>query len=187
VNSAQLIEQIEPWRDPLDGGAMKSLELILHLLRHSDQPFSRDRFAPGHITATALVLSESGDSVLLVHHRRLDRWLLPGGHVEPEDATIFDAARREAIEETSIQLDPGFAPYVAGFDVHGIPTNGREPYHLHHDILIGLSAVSESIAVSAESRAVIWCPVADIARYDVPGTILLRLERLNQRHPNVEL
>jgi 8-oxo-dGTP pyrophosphatase MutT (NUDIX family) len=186
VNSAQLIEQIESWRDPRDGGAMKSLDLILHLLRHSDRPFSRDQFAPGHITATALVLNERGDSVLLVHHLRLDRWLLPGGHVEPVDATIFDTARREAVEETSVQLDPGFAPYVAGFDVHGIPPNAREPYHLHHDILIGLSAVSESIAVSAESRAVIWCPLADVARYDIPSNILLRLESLNQRHQNVK-
>jgi 8-oxo-dGTP pyrophosphatase MutT (NUDIX family) len=180
VNSAPLIAQIEHWRDDRDGGAMKSLGLILDLLRFSGRPFSRDEFTPGHITATALVLNGRGDSLLLVNHRRLDRWLLPGGHVEAEDANIFDAARREAVEETSVQLDPGFAPYVAGFDVHGIPSDGKEPYHLHHDILIGLSASGESIAASEESRAVIWCPLRDLARYNVPKNILLRLDAVNR-------
>lgn len=176
MNVAQLVEQIEHWRDERDGGAMKSLELILHLLLYSEQPFARDQHIPGHITATALVLNERTDSVLLVHHARLNRWLLPGGHVEMEDQTIFDAAHREAIEETAVQLDPNFAPYVAGFDVHGIPSNGKEPYHLHHDILIGLSATNDSIAVSEESRAVIWCPIAELSGYNVPRNILLRLE-----------
>jgi 8-oxo-dGTP pyrophosphatase MutT (NUDIX family) len=176
VNVAQLVEEVEHWRDNRDGGAMKSLELILHLLRYSDHPFSRDQYVPGHITATALVLNESTDSVLLVHHRRLDRWLLPGGHVEAEDATIFDAALREAVEETSVRLDPQFTPYVAGFDVHGIPSNGKEPYHLHHDILIGLSATEASIAVSEESRDVIWCPISNLGRYNVPRNILYRLD-----------
>ncbi len=181
MNAAQLIEQIEGWSDERDGGAMKSLELILQLLRDSERPFARDQYAPGHITATALVLNERNDSVLLVHHRRLDRWLLPGGHVETQDATVFDAARREAVEETAVRLDPSFTPYVAGFDVHGIPSNGKEPYHLHHDILIGLSATSDSIAVSEESRAVVWSPIADLGRYDVPINILSRLEAAGLR------
>ena len=176
MNVTQLAGQIEHWRDDHDGGAMKSLELILNLLRCSERPFERDQFTPGHITATALVLNERTNSVLLVHHHRLDRWLLPGGHVEPADETIFDAAGREAIEETSVVLSPGFTPYVAGFDVHGIPSNGTEPYHLHHDILIGLSAASESIVVSQESRALVWCPLPDLDRYNVPRNILLRLE-----------
>ena len=176
MNVAQLIGQIEHWRDDRDGGAMKSLELILQLLQCSERPFERDQFEPGHITATTLVLNQRADSILLVHHRRLDRWLLPGGHIEPGDATIFDAACREAIEETSVQLEPDFTPYVAGFDVHGIPSNGKELYHLHHDILIGLSAAAGSIKVSEESRAVIWCPLEDLERYNVPRNILLRLE-----------
>ena len=176
MNDAEFELQIEHWRDDRDGGAMKSLELILQLLRYSEAPFDRAQYLPGHITATALILNERSDSVLLVHHKRLNRWLLPGGHVEPEDLDIFAAACREAVEETSVALTPGFVPYVAGFDVHGIPSNGKEPYHLHHDVLVGLSAAGESIAVSEESRAVVWCPLAELPRYDVPKNILIRLE-----------
>jgi len=75
----------------------KSRQLILALLEHTPAPFSRDQFHPGHITCTALVLDPDGRRVLLVHHHRLRRWLLPGGHVEASDVTLGDAARREAV------------------------------------------------------------------------------------------
>src|SRR6266496_2271716 len=83
-----------------DGAALKSLELIRYLLEHSPDPFSREQFIPGHITCSGMVIAPDGDGVLVVHHRRLVRWLLPGGPVEPEDATIAVSARREVTEET---------------------------------------------------------------------------------------
>src|ERR1017187_8465662 len=110
--------------DLTDGEALKSRDLVLMLLECSPAPFSRDHFTPGHITCTGLVLAPHGERVLLVHHRRLDRWLLPGGHVEREDAQIGDAARREVIEETGVALLPNPAPPLCGVDVHGIPAKG---------------------------------------------------------------
>jgi 8-oxo-dGTP pyrophosphatase MutT (NUDIX family) len=154
-----------------DGEALKSRELILMLLAVSPEPFSRRQFTPGHITCTGLVLSPEGRRVLLVHHRRLDRWLLPGGHVEPEDAAIWDAARREVIEETGADLSPEAAPALVSLDVHGIPPKRSEPYHLHHDLIFQFRACSEMIRVSEESRAVAWCAPADFDRYDVPGNV----------------
>src|SRR5436305_15267957 len=88
------------FHDPAYGHALKSIDLILMLLDCSPAPFSRDQFAPGHITTSGLVLSPDGDRILILHHRRLDRWLLPGGHVETTDPTIEAAAAREVLEET---------------------------------------------------------------------------------------
>src|ERR1700694_1010927 len=85
----------------------KTRELILALLEHTAAPFSRGQFHPGHITCTALVLHPDGQRVLLVHHHRLRRWLLPGGHVEESDSTLLDTARREAVEETAVRIAPG--------------------------------------------------------------------------------
>jgi 8-oxo-dGTP pyrophosphatase MutT (NUDIX family) len=152
-----------------DGQAEKSRELILMLLAASPAPFSRSQFTPGHITCTGLVVSPAADRLLLVHHRRLDRWLLPGGHVEPEDAEIWDAARREVIEETGADLLPDTVPPLVSLDVHGIPAKGREPYHLHHDLIFLFHALSETVQVSAESRALAWCAPAEFGRYNVPG------------------
>ena len=82
----------------------KSRELILALLELTEAPFSRDQFHPGHITCTAVVLHPNGRHVLLMHHHRHRRWLLPGGHVEETDVTLSDTARREAIEETAVRI-----------------------------------------------------------------------------------
>ena len=157
------------FQDPSDGQALKSLELIVHLLDCSPHPFSREQFTPGHITASGLVLAPDGIHVLLVHHRRLDRWLLPGGHVEPADDSIDASARREVIEETGATLTTHFA--IAGADVHGIPAARGEPYHLHHDLLFAFQAASQEIRVSEESHSVVWCRPAEFDRYQIPGNV----------------
>ena len=156
----------------------KSRELILMLLDRTPDPFSRRQFHPGHITCTGLVLAPDRERLLLVHHRRLDRWLLPGGHVEPEDAEIWDAARREVIEETGAILAPDPAPPLAGLDVHGIPAGKGEPYHLHHDLLFSFRALSENFRLSRESRAIAWCRPAEFERYAVPDNVRVAYSRL---------
>lgn len=155
--------------DATDGQALKSLELILQLLECSPEPFSRDHFTPGHITCSGMVLAPGQRRVLLVHHRRLERWLLPGGHVEPEDATIADAGRREVLEETGAVLTS--QAMLAGADVHGIPAKRGEPYHLHHDLLFAFEATSEEIQVSEESHAVAWCSPEEFEKYGIPDNV----------------
>lgn len=154
---------------------LKSQELVLQLLEHTPAPFSRAQFQPGHVTCTGLVLHPERDAFLLVHHRRLDRWLLPGGHVEPEDAEIWDTARREVIEETGAELVSDGPPKLIGLDVHGIPPRRREPFHLHHDLIFALRAASTRIApteeVRGEVRHVVWCSVDDWDRYNLPHSI----------------
>jgi 8-oxo-dGTP pyrophosphatase MutT (NUDIX family) len=178
MDPANVAATTRSFQDPADGQALKSQELILLLLKCSPAPFSRSNFTPGHITCTGLVLAPDGRRILLVHHRRLDRWLPPGGHVEPEDAEIWDAARREVLEETGAVLLPDSAPALAGMDVHGIPSNGREPYHLHHDLLFAFRASREEIRQSAESRAVAWCGPAEFARYGLPDNVRRAYERV---------
>ena len=164
--------------DPTDGELLKSRDLVLLLLDHTSAPFSRDQFAPGHITCTGLVLAPEEDTVLVVHHRRLDRWLLPGGHVEPQDATIADAARREVVEETGVLLLPESSQRLVGIDVHGIPPGKGEPYHLHHDLLFLFRAQSRETEVSHESRAIAWARADEFDRYDLPRNTRRAYERV---------
>jgi len=95
--------------------------------------------------------------VLLVFHRRLRRWLQPGGHVEPADPDILSAARREVREETAVDLEDGASPLLVGLDVHAIPPTPAEPGHVHHDLVFGFVARSEGLE-SAEALRVAWCP-----------------------------
>ena len=156
---------------PFDGAASKSRELVLTLLELTPDPFSRQQFAPGHITCSGLVLAPDGCRLLFVHHKRLDRWLLPGGHAENIDAAVWDGARREVVEETGVELFADPRPALVGVDVHAIPSNGREPYHLHHDLVFAFRALSEECRLSHESRAIAWLRPAEFHRYGVPGNV----------------
>jgi 8-oxo-dGTP pyrophosphatase MutT (NUDIX family) len=167
---SEVAARVEGFAPETDGEALKSRDLILALLAWSPEPFSRATYTPGHVTCTGLVLSPDQSKILLVHHRRLDRWLLPGGHCESDDLTIEDVAKREVIEETGADLIRETAPLV-GIDVHPIPGNHREPLHLHHDLILAFQSESLETECSAESRAVAWCAFSEFARYDLPGPI----------------
>lgn len=153
----------------------KSRELILSLLEHTQQPYSRDQFYPGHITCTALVLHPAGDRFLLMYHHRHLRWLLPGGHVEESDLTLADAAQREAVEETSVKI--ALARSLAGIDVHAIPPHKEAPFHLHHDLVFALSAESDTFACSEEAPQVTWCSPDDFERFGLPPNIRRAAQR----------
>lgn len=165
---ATLLERFDP---DSDGEAAKSRELSLELVTTSPAPFSRTQFAHGHITCSGLVLSPDCGAILLVLHRRLQRWLQPGGHVEPEDEQIADAGRREVVEETGAILAADAAPLLVGVDVHPIPPRGDEPFHLHHDLVFRFQAEAEVCRPCEEVRDALWCRVADFDRYHLPATL----------------
>lgn len=144
-----------------DGLARKSKDLTMQLLAHGEKPFSRDRFAPGHITCTALIFHPEHPGVLMMHHHKLHRWLLPGGHVDDYDPSLVGTAAREAFEETGVVIDPGVEPFLAGIDVHGIPPKRNEPYHLHHDLIWCFGAADGRIEETPEAPRVMWASEAD--------------------------
>jgi len=168
MNPSSVASLARAFSDESDGAACKSFELILMLLERSPSPFSREQFTPGHITTSGLVVSPDGERMLIVHHRRLERWLLPGGHVEVSDSSIERASAREILEETGVAVSDGV---LGGADVHGIPGKGHEPYHLHHDLLFRFRATSEVLQVSEESHAVAWCRPSEFDRYGIPGNV----------------
>jgi coenzyme F420-0:L-glutamate ligase len=83
--------------------------------------------APGHLTASALVIDPVQQRILLTLHPRAGRWFQLGGHCEPGDHTVLDAAAREAREESSIGA-LSFDPVPLALHVHpitcslGVPT-----------------------------------------------------------------
>lgn len=145
--------------------AVQALELTRTLLRQSGDPFSRTSYDPGHVTASGVVLTAGRDRVLLVFHRRLQRWLQPGGHVEPLDDDLAETARREVLEETGVDLDPRVAPRLVGVDVHQIPARADEPPHFHHDLVFRFGARGDQLAPEL-GREVRWCDVDRLADYD---------------------
>jgi len=117
-----------------DDRERSSIARIRDFVSRSPAAFSRAN-PEGHITASAVVTRREDSVFLLVWHRKLARWLQPGGHMEPSDASVFATARREAREETGIE-DFAFpiGDRILDVDVHPIPAYGPDPAHFHYDI-----------------------------------------------------
>lgn len=109
----------------------------------------------GHVTASAWVVSPDRAQVLLMHHRKLDRWFQPGGHCDG-DPDVLRVAMKEAEEETDAKVRP-VAESIFDVDVHSIPSRPGEPAHFHYDIRFLLEADPlEGIARNAEAKEVRW-------------------------------
>jgi 8-oxo-dGTP pyrophosphatase MutT (NUDIX family) len=95
-----------------------------------------------HFTATGFVVE--GGSTLLHWHRRLQQWMPPGGHIEPNEDPV-QAVLREIHEETGIvaEVIPTIAPLAFDYPeqlapphtilIEDIPGPG-EP-HKHIDLI----------------------------------------------------
>jgi len=151
-----LLSDFVPDSDP-QGRA--SHRRTIQLLRTTDAPFSRDQFAPGHLTASAVVL-DATDAVLIIWHERLQRWLQPGGHFEAGDPDPLGAARREVREETGVDLS-NVSGVLAGVDVHQIPAARGEPAHWHHDLVFAFRIAASSPTAMGEGRTA-WCRVDEL-------------------------
>jgi 8-oxo-dGTP pyrophosphatase MutT (NUDIX family) len=120
---------------PADAAEAEDLARIRRFVEERVEPFDRG-ILEGHLTGSALVVAASGDKVLLLHHRKLDRWLQPGGHASPGESEGEQVALREAREETGLDglgLHPT-APRPLDVDVHDIPERRGEPAHEHLDL-----------------------------------------------------
>lgn len=163
--------------DPGDDDRAKESRLrTLDLLGQGAAALSRTNYTPGHITASGVVLSTAGTEVLLVFHRKLRRWLQPGGHVEPGDGSVSEAAAREVREETGALLHSG-APRLVGIDVHQIPANDREPAHLHHDIVWRFVADPANGGPPTEADPLLWCPIRALIKQGVDSALLRAVDR----------
>jgi coenzyme F420-0:L-glutamate ligase len=126
--------------------------------------------APGHLTASALVVDPSREAVLLTLHPRVGLWLQVGGHCEPGDHTVLDAAAREAREESGIG-SLSFDPSPIGLDVHPITCSlGVPTRHLDVRFLAVAPEGAEPVQ-SDESLDLRWFGFDDLPAQSSPDLV----------------
>lgn len=92
------LEHITPL-DPAEAAQIASVRAWVL----SGAPLLRDKGGEPSPHLVAYCCVTQGDQILLVHHRKADLWLPPGGHVDPGETPVH-SARREIREELGADL-----------------------------------------------------------------------------------
>jgi 8-oxo-dGTP pyrophosphatase MutT (NUDIX family) len=132
-----------------DAREARSKQWVLGALAELGQPFD-EHAGPVHVTASAVVVGPRGTVLHL--HKRLGRWLQPGGHLNPGEGP-WEAARREAEEETGLRLSHlAEGPRLIHVDVHPA-ANG----HTHLDLrYLVLASDEDPVPPPGESPVARW-------------------------------
>ena len=139
--------------------------------------FDRNHFSPGHITASAWLVDETKQQVLLTHHAKLDKWLQLGGHTDGNEDTVASALR-EAYEESGLISIEAVSQEIFDVDIHLIPARGSEPAHEHFDIRYAFICKGDSTYhVSSESHDLRWVPIKDMHTFTQEPSMLRMADR----------
>ncbi|MGH3768065.1 MAG: NUDIX hydrolase [Pseudonocardiaceae bacterium] len=152
---ADAVRTLTNW-EPHDGEQQALRHAFLGFLAARPDACARS-CVPGHLTASAVVLSHDRSHVLLTLHPRVGRWLQLGGHCEESDSGLVAAALREATEESGIE-DLQIDPVPLHLDVHPITCSLGLPTR-HFDVRFLLHAPPNAVPIrSPESADLAWWP-----------------------------
>ena len=155
------------------------VQRFLSLLQAGEAALYRTH-RPGHITASAVVLSTDAERVLLTHHRKLDIWIQLGGHADG-NADLVDAALREALEESGLHEVRPVARMIADLDIHGIPAHGIEGEHDHYDVRFAFVADPDhDLVISDESHDLAWVEIGRVREFSGERSLHRAIDRAVQ-------
>lgn len=153
-----------------------------------------------HATVSVFLLAPAtaGWQLGLIEHPRLRRWMLPGGHVEP-DENPAEAARREVLEETGHNAELLACPRFAApgridqqvitlplwvIEEH-VPPEPRQPSdHIHVDFLYAATTRVCPPPVASELR-LRWFAPDKLDGLGLFGDTLLLARELYAKLPQV--
>ena len=121
------------------------------------------------IDFTVAIFIVQNEKILLIHHRKLDKWLPLGGHIEL-DEDPEQSALREAKEESGLDVEllgerppttePGTRALIAPrfLDIHRISAT-----HEHIGMIYWARPKRGAATLAAEEHhAIRWCSAADL-------------------------
>lgn len=128
-----------------------------------------------HFTASVWIISKGmPKKALLLHHRKHEKWLQPGGHVEKFENPV-EAAIREVKEETgvdisflakkvqTIDVEASFLPVPTYLMEQYIPPHGDEPEHFHLDMQYVVEVDEQEIVHNIqESHDIGWFTLEEV-------------------------
>lgn len=171
----EALATLRAWRPPSPEQAGVRDRFVAHLEAHPD---GMTRECTGaHLTCGVLVVSHDGTEVLLNLHGKAGIWVAFGGHCEPDDRSLIDAAARELREESGLS-DFHVRGEIAQLDVH--PVDFCKPHgHVEHfDVrFVARAGAGATHVASDESLDVRWFPVDDVPTQEQSILDLIEIAR----------
>ncbi|MEC3996867.1 NUDIX domain-containing protein [Actinacidiphila sp. DG2A-62] len=153
---ADAVGVLEGWRAPDAAQEKLRTAYLAHLAEHPDGLYKPCRV--GHLTGSVLVVDPPRRRVLLTLHAKLKMWLQMGGHCEPGDASLANAALREGAEESGIDGLRLITPEPVRLDRH------LTPCAWHLDVQYAAAAPEGAVAaISDESLDLRWFGYDEVA------------------------
>lgn len=155
--------------------------LILVIFNPIIPSFAGD-FMKRQFVATAYLVEEG--KILLLKHKKLNKWLPPGGHLD-ENELPHEGALRETLEETGIIAEivseklpletenARFLPKPRHVLLEEIPRHKEEPAHQHIDFIFLARPHSGTLEINRnESDDLRWFSIDELA--EIPDSEIFR-------------
>lgn len=149
----------------------------------------RSTIPEGHICGSGVIISPDLSQILMVLHKKLGIWVVPGGHYDLVDSDPADTALRETEEETgyhSLQIHPWHTIHGIPLDIdtHPIPASPKnnEGAHVHYDFRYALVMTDEQ-PMNIQTEELLgfqWIPIEEVDPLSSIAPAVSKLHRLSQ-------
>ncbi|HET6187110.1 MAG TPA: NUDIX domain-containing protein [Trebonia sp.] len=124
--------------------------------------------------AVAIVVNDAGE-ILLIRRTDNGNWALPGGAIEMTES-VADAAVRETLEETGIQVEVTGLFGVYSDPGHVIHFTSNDEVRREFSIVLTACPAGGEPTPSSESSEVRWVAPVDLAGYTMGGAMRKRVD-----------
>lgn len=145
-------------------------KIILHYIENFHEDILTRENEIAHMTSSGLILNQSLDKILMIHHNIYNTWTWTGGHADG-DGDMLRVAIKEAKEETGISNIFPLTNDLASIDiipVYGHMKRGRyvsSHLHLNTSYILIADEKEKPIINKEETSDVGWVKVNRLDQY----------------------
>ena len=166
MHRENLLQLLQRYKTPfLEEAAM--VVRTRHFVMSNRNCFDRT-LESGHVTGSSWVVNPNRTHVLMLHHRKLDLWLQPGGHADG-NSDIHDVVIKETSEESGISVKDIklLSSEIFDVDIHTIYPNQYDNRHEHYDIRF-LLEIDDALAIPGndESHQIGWVALNRVSQFN---------------------
>lgn len=163
------LEEIKCY-EPQNEIEQKEKEMMLKYIVMFYDSVSYRNNMPFHMTASALILNETKDKLLMIYHKIYQSWSWVGGHADGE-TDLQKTAIKEAEEETGISDIKMLKNGIVSLDILTVEGHYKNKQyvcpHIHFNVTYCLTASEKSklICNEKETEGIKWIAVSELESY----------------------